>query len=127
MTAPALDAVVVGAGPNGLTAAVTLAEAGWTVRVLESEETPGGGTRTAELTLEGFHHDVCSAVHPLGAASPAFRRLGLEAAGLEWVYPPAAGPPGVFLCSSSTPPGGGVHGLCGWHAARSALRAAARS
>jgi phytoene dehydrogenase-like protein len=90
MTAPVLDAVVVGAGPNGLAAAATLAESGWAVRVLEAEETPGGGTRTAELTLPGFRHDVCSSVHPLGAASPVFRRLGLEAAGLEWVYPPAA-------------------------------------
>jgi phytoene dehydrogenase-like protein len=85
-----IDAVIVGAGPNGLAAAVTLAKAGWSVRVLEAAATPGGGARTAALTLEGFRHDACSSVHPLGVASPAFHDLGLEAAGLEWVQPPAA-------------------------------------
>ena len=60
------DAVVVGAGPNGLSAAITLAEAGIRVLVLEARSTIGGGTRTAELTLPGFRHDICSAVHPLG-------------------------------------------------------------
>ncbi|WP_245647109.1 phytoene desaturase family protein [Microtetraspora niveoalba] len=83
-----VDAVVVGAGPNGLTAAVTLARAGLAVHVYEAEATVGGGARTAELTLPGFHHDVCSAVHPLGAGSPAFRELGLEEHGLTWVEPP---------------------------------------
>ncbi|MFB9835740.1 FAD-dependent oxidoreductase, partial [Actinoallomurus acaciae] len=73
-----VDAVVVGAGPNGLTAAVTLARAGLAVHVYEAEPTAGGGARTAELTLPGFRHDVCSAVHPLGAGSPALRALPLE-------------------------------------------------
>src|SRR5207253_2708786 len=82
-----LDAVVVGAGPNGLAAAVTLAEAGRSVLILEARETIGGGTRTAELTLPGFRHDVCSAIHPLVAASPFFRSLELE---LGLVEPPAA-------------------------------------
>lgn len=72
------DAVIVGAGPNGLAAAVTLARAGLAVRVYEREETIGGGARTAELTLPGFLHDVCSAVHPMALASGFFRRFGLE-------------------------------------------------
>jgi phytoene dehydrogenase-like protein len=70
--AGALDAIVVGSGPNGLTAALTLARAGLAVHVYEGAETPGGGCRTEELTLPGFAHDVCSAVHPLLAASPFF-------------------------------------------------------
>ena len=82
-----LDAVVVGAGPNGLTAAVTLAQAGLSVRVYESAATLGGGARTAELTLPGFRHDPCSAVHPLGAGSPVLSGLGLERFGLSWVHP----------------------------------------
>ena len=81
------DAVVVGAGPNGLAAAITLAEAGCRVLVLEERDTIGGGTRTAELTLPGFRHDICSAVHPLGAGSPFFRKLALEPHGLEWIWP----------------------------------------
>ncbi|WP_257461982.1 phytoene desaturase family protein [Archangium lipolyticum] len=84
-----LDAVVVGAGPNGLAAAVSLARAGRSVRVLEAAPTPGGGARSAELTLPGFVHDVCSAIHPLAAASPFFRQLPLGAHGLEWVHPDA--------------------------------------
>jgi phytoene dehydrogenase-like protein len=83
------DAVVVGAGPNGLAAAITLAQAGLSVLVLEAAETIGGGTRSAELTLPGFIHDVCSAVHPLGAGSPFFRTLPLTEHGLEWIHPPA--------------------------------------
>jgi phytoene dehydrogenase-like protein len=82
-----VDAVVVGAGPNGLTAAVTLAQAGLSVRVYEGAATVGGGARTAELTLPGFRHDPCSAVHPLGAGSPVLSRLGLERFGLSWVHP----------------------------------------
>lgn len=84
------DAVVVGSGPNGLAAAITLAQKGLSVVVIEAKDTVGGGTRTAEFTLPGFIHDVCSAVHPLGAASPFFRSLKLEDYGLQWIYPPAA-------------------------------------
>ena len=84
-----LDAVVVGAGPNGLAAAISLARAGRSVRVFEAAPTPGGGARSAVLTLPGFVHDVCSAIHPLAAASPFFRQLPLDAHGLEWVHPEA--------------------------------------
>jgi phytoene dehydrogenase-like protein len=83
------DAVVVGAGPNGLAAAVELARNGRSVAVLEAEETIGGGTRSAEITLPGFVHDLGSAIHPLGYASPFFKTLPLEEHGLEWVHPPA--------------------------------------
>jgi phytoene dehydrogenase-like protein len=89
VTAPLLDAVIVGAGPNGLAAAIELARAGRTVRIYEAEATAGGGTRSAALTLPGFIHDPCSTAHPLGAASPFFASLGLEQRGLEWVQPPA--------------------------------------
>jgi len=84
------DAVVVGAGPNGLSAAITLAEAGCRVLVREAADTIGGGTRTLPLTLPGFRHDICSAIHPLGIGSPFFRRLDLTRYGLEWIQPPAA-------------------------------------
>jgi len=87
---PNYDAVIVGSGPNGLAAAITLARAGQKVLVLEAKETIGGGTRTAEITLPGFHHDICSAVHPLGVASPFFQSLPLKDFGLEWIYPPVA-------------------------------------
>ncbi len=83
------DAVVVGAGPNGLAAAVELARNGRSVAVLEAENTIGGGTRSAEITLPGFVHDLGSAIHPLGYASPFFKQLPLEEHGLEWVHPPA--------------------------------------
>ena len=82
-----VDAVVVGAGPNGLTAAITLARAGLEVDVFEARDTVGGGARTAELTLPGFRHDPCSAVHPLGIGSPVFNSLPLAAHGLRWIQP----------------------------------------
>jgi phytoene dehydrogenase-like protein len=78
----------VGSGPNGLAAAITLSRAGKSVLLIEAEETIGGGTRSAQLTLPGFTHDVCSAIHPLAVASPFFRSLPLEEHGLEWVHPP---------------------------------------
>jgi phytoene dehydrogenase-like protein len=80
-------AVVVGAGPNGLAAAVVLAQAGVRVTVLEANDKLGGGTRTQELTLPGFLHDVCSAIHPLAAGSPFLRSLPLEQYGLRWMHP----------------------------------------
>ncbi|MEF3402167.1 phytoene desaturase family protein [Agromyces sp. CCNWLW203] len=80
------DVTVVGSGPNGLVAAVVAARAGLSVRVLEAAPTIGGGLRTAELTLPGFRHDVCSTVHPAGLASPVFRKLGLLD-GIDWVVP----------------------------------------
>jgi phytoene dehydrogenase-like protein len=83
------DAIVVGAGPNGLTAAITMAQAGASVLLVEANETPGGGSRSMELTLPGFIHDVCSAIHPLAVASPAFRRFRLQDHGLEFVHPDA--------------------------------------
>lgn len=81
------DAVVVGSGPNGLAAAITLQREGLQVLLLEAKKTVGGGMRTAELTLPGFHHDVCSAVHPMGAASPFFRSLPLQEFGLHYLHP----------------------------------------
>ena len=81
------DAVVVGAGPNGLTAAATLGRAGWRVMVVEAAPTIGGGTRSGELTRPGFVHDICSAVHPMALISPAFSPLDLEAHGVKWVFP----------------------------------------
>jgi phytoene dehydrogenase-like protein len=81
------DAIVVGSGPNGLAAAITFAQAGLSVALFEAKETIGGGLRSAALTLPGFIHDVCSAVHPLGIASPFFRQLPLEQHGLEWIHP----------------------------------------
>ena len=85
---PSLDAVVVGAGPNGLAAALVLADAGLAVQVLEANATIGGGLRTAEITLPGFRHDLCAAVHPLARSSPFFRWARLEAHGLAWCEPP---------------------------------------
>ena len=85
-----LDVVVVGAGPNGLAAAITCAEAGRSVLVLEGTDTIGGGVQTRELTLPGFHHDVCSAIHPLASASPFFAHAGLERHGLELLHPEVA-------------------------------------
>jgi phytoene dehydrogenase-like protein len=82
-----LDAVVVGAGPNGLSAAVELARSGLSVQVLEAAPTIGGGARSARLTLPDFVHDICSTIHPVGVLSPFFRSLPLERWGLEWAWP----------------------------------------
>ena len=82
-------ACVIGAGPNGLSAAIVLAQAGLRVDVFEAEAQPGGGARTMELTLPGFHHDFGSAVHPMAVGSPFFNSLPLTDYGLEWIYSPA--------------------------------------
>src|SRR3954451_23284467 len=82
----ARSAVVIGSGPNGLAAAITLARAGLDVVVHEAAERVGGGMRTEELTLPGFRHDVCSAIHPLGRSSPCFAALDLD---VEWLESPA--------------------------------------
>jgi phytoene dehydrogenase-like protein len=101
-----LDAVVIGSGPNGLAAAVELARNGASVLVLEAADSIGGGTRTAELTLPGYHHDVCSSAHPLGILSPFLSRLPLEEHGLTWIQPSASvahpldGEPAVILRTS---------------------------
>ncbi|MBP8293337.1 MAG: NAD(P)/FAD-dependent oxidoreductase [Caldilineaceae bacterium] len=84
------DAVIIGSGPNGLAAAITLAQAGQRALIVEAKATPGGGMRTQELTLPGFKHDICSAIHPLGIASPFFRNLPLADYGLEWILPPVS-------------------------------------
>ena len=84
------DAVVVGSGPNGLAAAITLQRAGLSVLLMEGSKTIGGGLRSAELTLPGFIHDICSAVHPLAAGSPFFSTLPLQEHGLEYLYPAVA-------------------------------------
>jgi phytoene dehydrogenase-like protein len=82
-------AVVIGAGPNGLSAAITVAMAGVPVTVYEANASIGGGARPAELMLPGFLHDICSAVHPMGCASPFFRELPLARHGLQWIHPEA--------------------------------------
>ena len=84
------DAVVVGSGPNGLSAAITLQQAGLSVLLIEGKSTIGGGLRTAELTLPGFHHDICSAIHPLAVGSPFFQKLPLKEYDLEFIQPPLA-------------------------------------
>lgn len=89
MTAPGLDVLVVGAGPNGLAAAITVARAGRSVRVYEAAPTIGGGTRTQELTLPGYRHDVCSTIVPLLAASPFMRTIDWPARGVDLVHPDA--------------------------------------
>lgn len=87
MRAEDFDAVVVGSGPNGLGAAVELARAGKKVKVIEAQPTFGGGARSAALTLPGFVHDLCSAIHPLAASSPFFTSMPLDQFGLEWMHP----------------------------------------
>lgn len=84
------DAVIVGSGPNGLAAAITLQQAGLSVLLLEGKDTIGGGLRTAELTLPGFKYDICSAIHPLAVSSPFFTSLPLDKYGLQFIYPPLA-------------------------------------
>lgn len=88
MTHSQYDAVVVGAGPNGLAAAITLQKTGLSVLLLEAKATIGGGLRTEELTLPGFRHDVCSAIHPMAVASPFLQSLPLEQFGLQYIHPP---------------------------------------
>ncbi len=88
MAATEYDAVVVGAGPNGLVGAITLARAGWKVLLLEAAPTVGGGLRSAALTDEGFVHDICATVHAIGQASPAFAELDLGDRGVEWCHAP---------------------------------------
>jgi phytoene dehydrogenase-like protein len=88
MTHP--DAIVVGSGPNGLAAAITIAQAGHSVRLYEAADAIGGGTHSAELTLPGFVHDICSCVHPMGVSSPFFKSLDLEKFGLRWIFPEVA-------------------------------------
>jgi phytoene dehydrogenase-like protein len=83
----AYDAVVVGAGPNGLAAAIRIAQANLSVLLVEAKDQIGGGTRSAEITLPGFVHDLCSAVHPMAVGSPFFRQLPLEKCGLSWIHP----------------------------------------
>ncbi len=90
MTNKEYDAVVVGSGPNGLAAAITLQKAGLSVLLLEAMDTVGGGLRTKELTLPGFKHDVCSAIHPMAAGSPFFQQLPLKEHGLKYIYPEVA-------------------------------------
>jgi phytoene dehydrogenase-like protein len=84
------DATIVGSGPNGLAAAITLAQKGLKVLVLEAKATIGGGARTEEITLPGFRHDICSAIHPMSVVSPFIRSLPLAEQGLEWAYSPSA-------------------------------------
>ena len=81
------DAIIIGSGPNGLAAGIRLAQEGLSVKIFEKEDTIGGGTRTLELTKPGFHHDICSAIHPLAKASPFLKSLPLEKYGLEWIQP----------------------------------------
>jgi phytoene dehydrogenase-like protein len=98
-----VSTVVIGAGPNGLAAAIRLAEAGQPVMVLEAADRPGGAVRTEELTLPGFRHDTFSAVYPAGAASPVFARMPLARHGLRWIHPEA--------CYAHPVPGGGAVAL----------------
>ncbi len=85
-----MNAVIVGSGPNGLAAGITLARSGHAVTLFEASDSVGGGVRSAELTLPGFVHDVCSAIYPFGRLSPFFRGIDLEPRGLRWIMPPLA-------------------------------------
>src|ERR1700761_4290498 len=85
------DAVVVGSGPNGLASAILLQQKGLSVLIVEGKSEIGGGLRSAELTLPGFTHDICSAIHPLAAGSPFFKTLPLADHGLEYTYPEISG------------------------------------
>jgi phytoene dehydrogenase-like protein len=109
------DALIIGSGPNGLSAAIALAQKGLSVKVYESADTVGGGTRTKELTLPGFHHDVCSAIHPMAVGSPFWKKLPLEQYGLKWIHPtyPLAHPlddaPAAVLHKSLDETAAGLH------------------
>ncbi len=81
------DAIIIGSGPNGLSAGIALAQKGLSVKIFETSDVIGGGARTKELTLPGFHHDVCSAIHPMAVGSPFLKTLPLEDFGLKWIYP----------------------------------------
>lgn len=118
-----VDVVVVGSGPNGLSAALAAARAGCKVLVLEAQSTPGGAARTLELTIPGFQHDFGSAIHPFAAASPFFRSLPLEKFGLRWIQPaiplahPLADGSAVVLLRSITETAGGLGDDAGAYAA----------
>src|SRR5690554_3550455 len=86
----AYDAIIIGAGPNGLAAGIRLVSAGLSVKIIEAGDTAGGGTRTRELIKKGYFHDICSAIHPMAAASPFLKSLPLQEYGLEWITPPYA-------------------------------------
>src|ERR1035438_5174904 len=107
MPATPRRAAVIGAGPNGLAAAIVLAQAGLQVDVFEAEATPGGAARTMELTLPGFLHDFGSAVHPLAAGSPFFTSLPLQAHGLQWIHSPAVLAPPLDRSAERRGGGGG--------------------
>jgi len=87
LTNTTYDAVIIGSGPNGLAAGITLAQKGLRVKILEASDSIGGGTRTKELITPGYYHDVCSAIHPMGISSPFFNSLNLENHGLKWIQP----------------------------------------
>lgn len=88
MTTSDYDAIVIGSGPNGLAAAIVMQQQGLSVLLIEAKKTIGGGMRTEELTLPGFRHDICSAIHPMAAGSPFFQVLPLQQFGLEYIHPP---------------------------------------